>query len=211
MRKSKTIKIRVVSKAKNSILAQFADDCGGVKYAAKKIGIAPATYSNWMNLRSVPGLTQFGTLTKRTRDPLLKLAQETGKDLKDIFPLTKKQLEPLAKARTQEHVIERDSIENYAREKSKLMTEQSVSVENMDQSIDAVAIREEVGEMLHILSHREREIIKLHYGLGDGYSYTLEEVGHIFKVTPGRIRQIEAKAIRKIQMHPKSKSLAEHL
>jgi hypothetical protein len=45
----------------------------------------------------------------------------------------------------------------------------------------------------------EREIVKLRYGLGDGYSYTLEEVGHIFKVTRERVRQIEAKAVRKLQ------------
>lgn len=50
----------------------------------------------------------------------------------------------------------------------------------------------------HGLSHREREIMKLRHGLGDGYVYTLEEVGHIFKVTRERIRQIEAKALRKL-------------
>ncbi len=51
------------------------------------------------------------------------------------------------------------------------------------------------------LTYREREIIKLRYGLGDGYTYTLEEVGRIFKVTRERVRQVEAKAIRKLQ-HP---------
>jgi RNA polymerase primary sigma factor len=48
------------------------------------------------------------------------------------------------------------------------------------------------------LSYREREIIKLRYGLGDGYCFTLEEVGHIFKVTRERIRQIEKKALAKL-------------
>jgi len=51
------------------------------------------------------------------------------------------------------------------------------------------------------LSAREREIIKLRFGLGDGYIYTLEEVGKIFKVTRERVRQIEAKALRKLR-HP---------
>ena len=51
------------------------------------------------------------------------------------------------------------------------------------------------------LTYREREIIKLRYGIGDGYTYTLEEVGRIFKVTRERVRQVEAKAIRKLQ-HP---------
>ncbi|MCI0492203.1 MAG: sigma-70 family RNA polymerase sigma factor [Planctomycetes bacterium] len=60
-------------------------------------------------------------------------------------------------------------------------------------------LRGQITKVLKTLSYREREIIKLRYGLGDGYSYTLEEVGHIFKVTRERIRQIEAKAVRKLQ------------
>lgn len=48
------------------------------------------------------------------------------------------------------------------------------------------------------LSYREREIIKLRYGLGDGYTYTQEEVGHVFKVTRERIRRIEKAAIAKL-------------
>ena len=62
-------------------------------------------------------------------------------------------------------------------------------------------LKERIDMVLKTLSYREREIIKLRYGIGDGYTYTLEEVGRIFKVTRERIRQIEAKAIRKLQ-HP---------
>jgi RNA polymerase primary sigma factor len=62
-------------------------------------------------------------------------------------------------------------------------------------------LRERIDIILKTLSYREREIIKLRYGLGDGYTYTLEEVGRIFKVTRERVRQVEAKAIRKLQ-HP---------
>jgi RNA polymerase primary sigma factor len=62
-------------------------------------------------------------------------------------------------------------------------------------------LKRRISKVLKTLSYREREIIKLRYGLGDGYSYTLEEVGHIFKVTRERIRQIEAKALRKLR-HP---------
>ena len=55
--------------------------------------------------------------------------------------------------------------------------------------------------MLVSLTEREREVLKLRFGLGDGYSRTLEEVGKQFKVTRERIRQIEAKALRKMR-HP---------
>ncbi|MEN6428372.1 MAG: RNA polymerase sigma factor RpoD [Phycisphaerales bacterium] len=62
-------------------------------------------------------------------------------------------------------------------------------------------LKERIDMVLKTLSYREREIIKLRYGIGDGYTYTLEEVGRIFKVTRERVRQVEAKAIRKLQ-HP---------
>ncbi|MGD0572658.1 MAG: RNA polymerase sigma factor RpoD [Sedimentisphaerales bacterium] len=62
-------------------------------------------------------------------------------------------------------------------------------------------LKERIESVLKTLSYREREIIKLRYGIGDGYTYTLEEVGRIFKVTRERVRQVEAKAIRKLQ-HP---------
>jgi len=62
-------------------------------------------------------------------------------------------------------------------------------------------LRDRIDVVLKTLSYREREIIKLRYGIGDGYTYTLEEVGRIFKVTRERVRQVEAKAIRKLQ-HP---------
>jgi RNA polymerase primary sigma factor len=62
-------------------------------------------------------------------------------------------------------------------------------------------LKEKLEQVLNTLSYREREIIKLRFGLGDVYTYTLEDVGKIFKVTRERVRQIEAKAIRKLQ-HP---------
>src|SRR3989339_486620 len=62
-------------------------------------------------------------------------------------------------------------------------------------------LKDRIDSVLKTLSYREREIIKLRYGIGDGYTYTLEEVGRIFKVTRERVRQVEAKAIRKMQ-HP---------
>jgi RNA polymerase primary sigma factor len=63
------------------------------------------------------------------------------------------------------------------------------------------ALKNRIEAVLKTLTYREREIIKLRYGIGDGYTYTLEEVGRIFKVTRERVRQVEAKAIRKLQ-HP---------
>jgi RNA polymerase primary sigma factor len=76
-------------------------------------------------------------------------------------------------------------------------TNQSSPVDTATQEM----LRHRLEQVLKTLTYREREIIKLRYGIGDGYTYTLEEVGRIFKVTRERVRQVEAKAIRKLQ-HP---------
>jgi RNA polymerase primary sigma factor len=62
-------------------------------------------------------------------------------------------------------------------------------------------LKDKIAQVLSSLSFREREIVKLRYGIGGGYTFTLEEVGRRFKVTRERVRQIEAKALRKLQ-HP---------
>jgi RNA polymerase primary sigma factor len=83
--------------------------------------------------------------------------------------------------------------------------------ENPSSGASQEMLRSRIDRVLKTLSYREREIIKLRYGLGDGYSYTLEEVGHIFKVTRERIRQIEAKAVRKLQQPSRSQELVGFL
>jgi RNA polymerase primary sigma factor len=63
-------------------------------------------------------------------------------------------------------------------------------------------INEAIGEMLRFLTPRERKIVKMRFGLGDGIGHTLEEVGKEFGVTRERIRQIEAKVLQKLKDHP---------
>jgi len=78
---------------------------------------------------------------------------------------------------------------------------EDVSVRNpIDAATDRM-LRDRIEQTLQSLSFREREIIKLRFGLGVGYTHTLEEVGKLFKVTRERVRQIEAKSLRKLQ-HP---------
>ena len=62
-------------------------------------------------------------------------------------------------------------------------------------------LKDKLSDVLCSLTERERKVLELRFGLGDGYSRTLEEVGKQFKVTRERIRQIEAKALRKMR-HP---------
>ena len=72
-------------------------------------------------------------------------------------------------------------------------------------------LKQRLEEVLDELSYREREIIRLRYGLADGYAYTLEEVGKIFSVTRERVRQIESKAVRKLQQPSRCKILVGFL
>lgn len=73
------------------------------------------------------------------------------------------------------------------------------------------ALKNRIEEAMEHLNYREREILRLRYGLADGYSYTLEEVGKIFSVTRERVRQIESKAVRKLQQPYRARSLASFL
>jgi RNA polymerase primary sigma factor len=73
------------------------------------------------------------------------------------------------------------------------------------------ALKERLESVMNELSYREREIIRLRYGLTDGYAYTLEEVGKIFSVTRERVRQIESKAVRKLQQPYRTRALVGFL
>jgi len=71
--------------------------------------------------------------------------------------------------------------------------------------------QEKLEEVLHTLTEREERVLRLRFGLGDGYPRTLEEVGTVFKVTRERVRQIEAKAIRKMRHPTRSRKLKTFL
>jgi RNA polymerase primary sigma factor len=72
-------------------------------------------------------------------------------------------------------------------------------------------LREQMQDILDQLSAREREVLEMRFGLGDGTSHTLEEVGQYFGVTRERIRQIEAKALRKLRHPIRSRKLRDYL
>jgi RNA polymerase primary sigma factor len=74
-----------------------------------------------------------------------------------------------------------------------------------------MVLREQLESVLDTLTERERDVIKLRFGLDDGYARTLEEVGHVFKVTRERIRQIEAKALKKLKHPTRSRKLKDYL
>lgn len=80
-----------------------------------------------------------------------------------------------------------------------------------EESAASQLLKEQVQEILSTLSDREQKIIRMRFGLDNGKSHTLEEVGQEFAVTRERIRQIEAKALAKLRKHKDSKKLHDYL
>ena len=86
--------------------------------------------------------------------------------------------------------------------------------DTMPEPVDAAAkelLKEQVRNALSVLTERERQVLEMRFGLRDGKDYTLEEVGRHFKVTRERIRQIEAKALRKLRHPTRSRHLRDYL
>jgi RNA polymerase primary sigma factor len=75
--------------------------------------------------------------------------------------------------------------------------------------VNQQSLQASIARALDSLTYREREIIRLRFGLADGYAYTLEEVGTIFDVTRERVRQIEAKAVEKLRQPVHNVDLAD--
>ncbi len=89
-------------------------------------------------------------------------------------------------------------------------------IEDVDSPAPAEAasytlLKEQLSEVLHTLTSREESVLKLRFGLDDGRARTLEEVGKVFNITRERIRQIEAKALRKLRHPSRSKRLKDYL
>ncbi len=80
-----------------------------------------------------------------------------------------------------------------------------------DNAASYALLREQLCEVLHTLTPREEHVLKLRFGLEDGRTRTLEEVGKVFNITRERIRQIEAKALRKLRHPSRSKRLRDYL
>ena len=86
-------------------------------------------------------------------------------------------------------------------------TETPTPAENASRAM----LQQQLAEVLHTLTPREEQVIRLRFGLADGHPHTLEEVGAHFKITRERIRQIEAKALRKLRHPGRSKPLKDYL
>ena len=202
------LEITAITRLKHADLHEAAKRIGSQSALARHLGVSAQEIGMWVNLTRCPP-TEPRERSRWTEEFLhtfeVKLLDLTGKTLDELFPAelrdnaafleSPKKFEQRSKVKAQalldyaEHTRER--METQA---NCLITE-VVDNSERDASIEKV---------MRSLTYREREILKLRFGLGDGESHTLEETARIFKVTKERIRQIETRAIRKLQNNTRS-------
>ena len=195
-----TIDITAVSKLKHAELWKAAKSLGGQSALGRYLGVRPDVIGRWCNLQDTPHHTGD------ERDELeKKLYAITGKTLDELFPRELCEAEEFLRSKktiesTKE--IELSGLLEYAERTQERLTLDAPNTDTQE-------LLELIKSQVDRLSYREREIIKLRYGLKDGYRYTLEEVGHIFKVTRERIRSIESRAIRRLQEYNMASGLVD--
>ena len=155
---------------------------------ARTIRVPVHMIETMTKLRNIQKDVQQVTGQEPTLDELAEKAGLTGAELRRVRSISRHPVSLDRPVGEGEDSYFGDFIED----DSQTSPAETAAQEMLSQRIEAV---------LRTLSYREREILKLRYGIGDGYTYTLEEVGRIFKVTRERVRQVESKAVRKLQ-HP---------
>lgn len=189
-----TIAITQVSKLKHAGLRRAAKKMGSQAALARHLGVHQSDLGRWCNLQATPPKSWPPERLAEIEQKLFALTSET---LDELFPEELKSAkEFLAASKTLEktHDIETVALLTYAEIQSGRL-----SYKPPEEAASEKEYKKALASVLNTLSYREREIVKLRYGLGSGYSYSLEEVAAIFNVTKERIRQIEAKAVRKLQ------------
>ncbi len=130
-----------------------------------------------------------------------EIAQEMGQTVERVREILKISQEPV-------------SLETPIGEEEDSHLGDFIQDDNVPVPADAAAftlLKEQLGEVLCTLTDREQKVLRLRFGLDDGRARTLEEVGKEFKVTRERIRQIEAKALRKLRHPSRSRKLKDYL
>jgi len=122
---------------------------------------------------------------------------------------------PIAKVKAGKNVArEPISLETPVGEEEESLLGDFIEDKDVDSPVNSAAYRllhEQITSVLSTLPAREQKVIRMRFGLDDGYSHTLEEVGYVFKVTRERIRQIEAKALRRLRHPTRARKLKDYL
>ncbi|MDR0487396.1 MAG: RNA polymerase sigma factor RpoD [Treponema sp.] len=188
-------------------------------------GFKFSTYATWWIRQAITRSISDQARTIRVPVHMIEQINKVARESRQL-------LQTLGREPTDEEIAERlgwtamrvKSVKNVAREPISLETpigeeEDSLlgdfiedkDVENPANQTAFTLLQEQLGGVLSTLPFREQEVLKMRFGLDDGYSLTLEEVGLYFNVTRERIRQIEAKALRRLRHPKRSRRLKDYL
>lgn len=203
---SEELSITALLKLKHGDLWNAAKQMGGVQELADHLGINRSKMYRLCALRdTIPVQPNRHWPAKRLRAVEKKLFDLTGKTIEELFP---QQLREATEFLNSDKTFE--STQNipivgllkYADE-----TRERLQAPETSAAAERSELVELIKKSLKSLSYREREVLKLRFGLEDGLAMTLEEVGHVFKVSRERIRSIEATAIRKLMQPSRAGAL----
>uniref|UniRef100_A0A6M3L6R0 Putative sigma-70 region domain containing protein n=1 Tax=viral metagenome TaxID=1070528 RepID=A0A6M3L6R0_9ZZZZ len=205
-----TIDVAALTKLKHGALRDAAVKLGSQSALAKELNVTPSTIGRWCNFKDYP--REGRIYDKHSFESIEKaLLRVTGHLVDDLWP-------PALKAAIDDRLIPQQ-IERRATIQAEALLEYAAHTQerltyNPDEGMKSASrneLKDNLRKVLNSLTQREREIIKLRYGLDDGQTYTFREVGAIFKITQERVRQIEAKALRKLEQPSRAQHLVGHL
>jgi RNA polymerase sigma factor (sigma-70 family) len=172
---------------------------GGQSALARKLKVHPAEFGKWVNLQSCPPAEPTrGWPARRLLRLEATLLKITGKSLEELFPQElRDNIQFLSSPKTFERTVrvEQKALAHYA----EATRERMLLTQNPELAFSADEIKEKIAEMISTFSPKEQLVLSYRYGLNGEPPMTLDEVGKELGVLRERVRQIEAKAIRKMQ------------
>ncbi len=149
-------------------------------------------------------LERFNCSTAGLQRIAAEVAEILDLDLEDVMPASLVGKAVVASLTQIARVDSENLLAAHTRLSRRLTFDPAVGLEKED-------LADKLEDVLHTLTYREREILKLRYGIGDGYTYTLKEVARIFQVSIERVRQVEIRAMRRLRRPFRKRIVAQCL
>lgn len=214
-REPQEFSVRITSKIQHEILAKAVDQCGGISALAERLGVSYYIISGWLNLRRMPNISSGKVQSwwrKRWPGVEKRLHEVTGRKTEEIFPDFVR-CSGLLEA-DKERVEVREIPASHWKGLENRASRETLRLPPPIDSVVLEELKDGLEGALQKLNYRQREIIKMRYGLdpaGGGYIYSCAECGRILGMAEPRVRQVEATALRKLQCPTRSQDLEKFL